>query len=226
MARRGGVEAGKRVGRVLNAREGGNVRFGMTGRVLVGMGVVLAAVPAIVLSASHMDAVSIQQPPAANLGLGAQAELRQTQAAVPTVVPTRQQVKQVKVDRIRVTPLEAVNISIIPQPQEPAQEPEPWRSTRTSAGADVVAPIATVREIPKYTPDAMRAKIQGMVAVEIIVSPEGNVTAARVIKSLDKELGLDEEALKVARLWKFVPGTYQGQAVAMRVMIDLEFRLH
>ena len=229
MARRGAGEAGRRVGRVLNAPEGGNVRFGMTGRVLVGVAVVLAAVPAIVLSASRLDAVSIQPAPTVDRGLENQAALRETQAPV-LIAPPPLEVKRPISEMVKTAPVIKPQAPVVPQPQaqaqEPEQEPEPWRSTRKATDVDVVAPRTTVQVFPKYTADAMRAKIQGMVVVEAIVSPEGNVIDARVIKSLDKVFGLDQEALTSARQWKFVPGTYQGQTVAVRVMINLEFALH
>ncbi|HUR21788.1 MAG TPA: M56 family metallopeptidase [Vicinamibacterales bacterium] len=198
MARRNGVEAQKRVGRVLDASEGGSVRLGTTGRVLVGVTVALAAVPVIALSVEDAGAVAIQQP---------------------AVV-----VKQVKVAVVEPTPVAVRHVSVIPHEQEP--EPEPWRSTRKATDADVVAPILTRMLHPRYTPNAMRAKVQGTVVVEAIVSAEGEVSAVRVVKSLDREFGLDDEALKAASQWTFLPGTVQGQAVAVRVMLDLQFQLH
>ena len=186
------------------------MRFGMPGRVLLGVGVVLVAVPVIALSASGSEVVEVRP-----MQIPAQATVAQ---------PTRQDIKQIKVERVRVTPEPVERVKVVVQEQE--QEQEPWRSARKVDGRDVVAPRLTRMEHPKYTPDAMRAKIQGMVTVEAIVSAEGDVVAVRVIKSLDKELGLDEEAMKVSRLWKFLPGTYQGQPVPVRVTFDLEFRLH
>jgi len=227
MARRGGAEAGKRVGRVLNAREGGNVRFGIAGRVLIGLGVVLAAVPAITLSASGSDIVAIQ---AVDRGL----DLRRAQVAPITsgsenqaaLRPmTRQQIKQLKLDRVNLTPVLTRELELFPQAREQEQEPEPWRSTRKGTDADVVAPEMTRSVNPKYTADALRAKIEGWITVEAIVSPEGNVTAARVIKSLDRVFGLDDEAVKTAMLWKFLPGSYQGQPVALRVIIEMQFTM-
>jgi len=84
-----------------------------------------------------------------------------------------------------------------------------------------------VREIrPSYTSEAMRAKVQGQVEMEVIVAPDGTVGAARVTKSLDKEHGLDQAALTAARYWHFIPGTKNGVAVPMQVGLVLEFRLH
>jgi protein TonB len=133
---------------------------------------------------------------------------------------------QPTVDVVKAASPKVPDVTVIPQVQEQEQEPEPWHSTRRAIDADVAAPQATIRVDPKYTPDAMRAQIQGMVAIEVIVSPEGEVSAVRVTRSLDTEFGLDEEAVKAARQWKFLPGTYQGQPLPVRAMIEMEFRLH
>jgi protein TonB len=163
-------------------------------------------------------------------GLENQAALR-THEKVRTVAPSPQQARRLKVDVVKTVPATVreasgtvVEVKVVPQEQE--QEPEPWRSTRKGNDPDVVAPSLTLNVNPKYTADALRAKIQGTVPVEVIVSPDGNVTAVRVIKSLDKVFGLDEEAVKAAWQWKFLPGTYQGQPVALRVKIEMEFRVH
>lgn len=80
------------------------------------------------------------------------------------------------------------------------------------------------RIAPKYTSAAMRAKIQGVVIVQVIVEAGGTVGKARVIRSLDAEL--DEQALIAAQQWVFRPGTLDGNAVAVTVLLELEFRLH
>jgi hypothetical protein len=43
-----------------------------------------------------------------------------------------------------------------------------------------------------------------------------------VVKSLDGSFGLDAEAVKAARQWRFTPGTRFGEPVAVLVIIDLE----
>ena len=78
---------------------------------------------------------------------------------------------------------------------------------------------------PQYTPDAMRAKIQGVVLLECIVLPDGTVGDVRVKRSLDPVFGLDQEAVKAARLWRFAPGTRNGQPVPVIVTIELSFSL-
>lgn len=93
-------------------------------------------------------------------------------------------------------------------------------------GSGVSNPTILRQVDPKYTPDAMRAKIQGIVELEAVVGTNGVITEIRVIKSLDRAFGLDEEAMRTARQWLFRPGTYQGKPVPILVVIQMEFRLH
>src|SRR5688572_21017742 len=56
---------------------------------------------------------------------------------------------------------------------------------------------------PRYAEDAMRAKIQGTVTMELAVLADGTVGAARVTRSLHESL--DRAALIAARYWYFDP---------------------
>jgi TonB family protein len=92
-------------------------------------------------------------------------------------------------------------------------------------GSGAQPPTLLTRVDPKYTTDAMRAKVQGEVTVEAMVGPDGIVKEVRIVKSLDRATGLDEEAMKTARQWRFRPATYQGQPVAYLVLIVMTFSL-
>jgi len=83
-----------------------------------------------------------------------------------------------------------------------------------------------VREVkPAYTADAMRAKVQGTVLLECVVLPDGSVGNVEVVRSLDSTFGLDQEAIKAAKQWRFRPGTRFGEPVAVLVTIELTFTL-
>ena len=69
----------------------------------------------------------------------------------------------------------------------------------------------------------MRARIQGSAWVECVVQIDGTVGDARVIQSLDRRFGLDDEALAAARRWRFRPGTLHGKPVPVIVTIELSF---
>ncbi len=93
-------------------------------------------------------------------------------------------------------------------------------------GNGVTPPIKVYEGKPQYTADAMRARIQGTVVVECVVQTSGICTDAHVVRSLDSTFGLDQEALKAVRLWRFRPGMRQGEPVAVQVTIELSFSLH
>jgi TonB family protein len=83
-----------------------------------------------------------------------------------------------------------------------------------------------VREVkPSYTADAMRAKVQGTVWLECVVMPDGSVGRVQVIRSLDSTFGLDQEAIKAAKQWRFRPGMRMGEPVPVLITIELAFTL-
>ena len=87
-------------------------------------------------------------------------------------------------------------------------------------------PVPTFVPKPKYTADAMRARIQGTVWVECVVQTSGVCSDMRVVRSLDQTFGLDQEALNAARQFRFRPGVRLGEPVAVLVTIELSFTLH
>ena len=83
-----------------------------------------------------------------------------------------------------------------------------------------------IREVkPQYTSDAMRAKVQGSVFLQCLVRPDGSVSDIQVVRSLDSTFGLDQEAIKAARQWRFAPGTRLGEPVPVLISIELSFNL-
>ena len=92
-------------------------------------------------------------------------------------------------------------------------------------GSGIINP-RVVREVkPQYTADAMRAKVQGTVLLECVVLPDGSVGRVDVVRSLDSTFGLDQEAVKAARMWRFQAGTRFGEPVSVLVTIELTFTL-
>ena len=90
----------------------------------------------------------------------------------------------------------------------------------------VIAPKAVKRVLPKYTSEAMRARIQGTVVVEAVVLEDGSVGETRIKESIDDKYGLDANALEAAAQWEFEPGTLDGKPVAVLMELRLQFRLH
>jgi protein TonB len=78
---------------------------------------------------------------------------------------------------------------------------------------------------PQYTADAMRARVEGTVELEVVVLADGSVGRIRLARSLDGLFGLDKQAIDAVRRWRFNPGTQQGKAIAVRVPVEVSFRL-
>lgn len=85
-----------------------------------------------------------------------------------------------------------------------------------------------IREVrPGYTVEAMRAKVQGRVELEVVVLPDGTVDPKqiRMIRSLDSTFGLDAQAIEAVKQWRFRPGRQNGRPVPVRVTVELTFTL-
>ena len=92
-------------------------------------------------------------------------------------------------------------------------------------GSGVTSPRPISQPKPQYTPDALRAKIQGVVYLDCVVMPDGTVGTVEVIKSLDSVFGLDLEAIKAVKQWRWVPGMRQGVPVPVLVSVEMGFNL-
>jgi protein TonB len=92
-------------------------------------------------------------------------------------------------------------------------------------GNGVTRPIEVRKGVPQYTSDAMRARIQGAVIVECVVQTSGMCSDLRVVRPLEPSFGLNDEAMKAARQWRFRPGTRMGEPVPVVVNLEVEFVL-
>ncbi len=80
-----------------------------------------------------------------------------------------------------------------------------------------------------HTPEAMRARVQGTVELEITVGADGHVRDALVLKSLDAvagAYGMDDQALAAAAGAIYRPGQLAGKAVPVRIALKLSAILH
>lgn len=92
-------------------------------------------------------------------------------------------------------------------------------------GSGVASPIEIRRGVPQYTPDAMRARIQGSFIIECVVSTDGICTNIRILRAIEPSFGLTDQAIKAAQQWRFRPGTLRGEPVPVRVTLEIGFAL-
>ena len=91
------------------------------------------------------------------------------------------------------------------------------RSRIYDLGAGITAPVPVVTPHPEYTASAMRAKIQGTVRVRCVVRLDGVCADVTVVRSLDRTYGLDDEAVRAIRDWRFRPALRAGTPAATRI---------
>lgn len=94
-----------------------------------------------------------------------------------------------------------------------------------TVGAGIIPPEAIVKPDPKFTDDAIRNRISGVVLLYGVVRKNGRIDSLKVIRGLG--YGLDEEALNtVATKWKFKPAMKDGKPVDCYVTIEVNFTLY
>lgn len=99
----------------------------------------------------------------------------------------------------------------------------PGKAIEYKVGSNVSAPSCAYCPDPPYTNKARAAKYSGTCVVQIVVSQLGDVKSVQVVKPLG--LGLDENAVNTVRTWKFHPATREGVPVAVRMLVEISYRL-
>jgi periplasmic protein TonB len=91
-------------------------------------------------------------------------------------------------------------------------------------GIGVTSPTLLLQVKPTYTTEALRARIQGSVFLEVVVQSDGTPRDIRVIRSLDPR-GLDQQAVLAVEQWRFGPGRLNGEPVDVLVTVVLDFSI-
>jgi TonB family protein len=77
----------------------------------------------------------------------------------------------------------------------------------------------------RYPEEARKKKIQGRSIVQFIVSADGKVSDAEIVRSTGNEL-LDNESLRVVNLMQdWTPGMHEGQPVAVYFYLPVSYSL-
>lgn len=109
----------------------------------------------------------------------------------------------------------------------PASTPDPaaLRDAMEMETEGLLPPRLRRRVRPEYDPQRARRGIQGKVDIQIVVGEGGLVEFARVINSANDE-ELDKRALAAVQKWEFEPATFAGDAVPVRCMVTINFRIY
>ncbi|HYP29183.1 MAG TPA: energy transducer TonB [Blastocatellia bacterium] len=110
-----------------------------------------------------------------------------------------------------------------PLPQKAEVKP-PERDSRVplKVTSTVLQGKALDRRTPAYPALARQIRLEGAVAVEVVISPEGRVESWRAISGPPL---LVPAAVEAARQWRFAPTLLNGTAVRVTGIITFVFRL-
>ena len=118
-----------------------------------------------------------------------------------------------------------------PPPQPPvspvsAPREQAWPPPGVSRKGPGVTEPKLVKDVkPVYTAEAMRNKISGSVQLEAVVETDGTVSDVRVMRSFDREFGMDDQAVAALKQWKFTPGTKDGVPARVIAEVHMTFTL-
>lgn len=87
--------------------------------------------------------------------------------------------------------------------------------------ADEIQKLLVHRVEPAYPPEAREQGLQGIIAVDIVVGPDGSV---RSLKALNGPDVLARAATDALRWWKFEPYRVKGEAVPVESTVAVEFK--
>lgn len=92
-----------------------------------------------------------------------------------------------------------------------------------NVGGGVSAPVAIYAPEPEFSDEARRAKYQGVVDLQIVVTKQGLPADIKVVRHLG--MGLDEKAIEAVKKYRFKPARYHGHPVAVRMIVEVDFHL-
>lgn len=146
---------------------------------------------------------------------------------VPVAVPDDYVFDEVELDLDAMLDLDEAITDVPPPPPTPAVEEEPEEDMEIFV---VVEEMPTIiggsQEVYKYLtyPEiARKAGLEGLVVIQVVVTPEGKPSLPEVARSAGQVL--DEAAVRAVMQLSFQPGMQRGRAVRVRMAIPIRFRL-
>jgi TonB family protein len=116
-----------------------------------------------------------------------------------------------------------------------APRPNPDASGKYHVGDGVSAPKLVFAPDPEFTAKASRKKLGGMLVVSLTVDAAGRPQDVRVSRSLAEgvskklrpiALGLDANAVKAVKEYRFEPAEFQGKPVPVETTVEIDFRIY
>ena len=135
-------------------------------------------------------------------------------------------------------PAQNNDLAFVDLPPPPPPPPPPARSSPPSPTVErppAEAPLqprrvgGTIQEPrklrnvnPIYPPDALQARIQGVVVLECTIDPAGKVVAVRLLRGVPL---LTEAAVAAVKQWEYTPTVLNGVPVPVIMTVTVNFKL-
>lgn len=93
--------------------------------------------------------------------------------------------------------------------------------TRVQVPAEVMQKLLVHRVEPEYPSEARKQHLAGVIAVDVIVGPDGSVESMHALNGPDV---LAKAAMDALRWWKFEPYRVNGEAAVAETTLAVEFK--
>lgn len=89
---------------------------------------------------------------------------------------------------------------------------------------ELIGGLASIQSKIRYPEIAKKAGVEGTVIVQFTVDEKGRVVDPEVVQGIGA--GCDEEALRVIKEARFIPGMQNGEVAPVRISVPIRFKLH
>ncbi|HEY2943797.1 MAG TPA: TonB family protein [Vicinamibacteria bacterium] len=105
-------------------------------------------------------------------------------------------------------------------PKEEPPPPPPDKPVRV--GGQIKAPRKVRDQAPAYPDVAKQARVEGVVVLEAVISPQGRVTEVKVLRGSPL---LDDAAVSAVKNWAYTPTLLNGVPVPVVMTVTVSFKL-
>lgn len=117
-------------------------------------------------------------------------------------------------------PLEKRQGSLAPRPERRPAAEDPLQPVRI--GGSIPEPRKLRNVNPVYPPDALQARLQGVVVLECTIDTAGKVTEVRTLRGVPL---LTEAAVAAVKQWEYTPTLLNGVPVPVIMTVTVNFKL-
>jgi TonB family protein len=112
-----------------------------------------------------------------------------------------------------------------PQPAAAPETPRTREGDLVTSGSEDVSARMTRRASVPYPPMARIQRVEGTVLISALISETGKVLEAKVLRPINRPVGLNEAALQIVRNSSFSPPMKDGVRVKSWTTVPVDFKL-